>query len=189
MAPFYVSVCVHAVFVLLFSFLLPESLSSEARQILAKNAALARDAAKRQDALDRAWENETPAAVEVTDPLLSTPVAGGRPRMYGAAVHNGGGGGMESGWSRMSSFAPAPPGASKRRKRLTGRVYRLARSLTKPFQPLAIFLPMEGEDGKKIWGLTYIGIGQFCLSMLMVSPADCLSLGRGCRTRREGTPC
>lgn len=168
MAPFYVSVCVHAVFVLLFSFLLPESLSTEARQILAKNASLARDAAKRQDALDRAWENETPAAVEVTDPLLSTPA--GRPRMYGATQQTAtpGGGGGESGWSRMSSFAAAPAGASKRRKRLTGQVYRFGRSLTKPFQPLAIFLPMEGEDGKKIWGLTYVGIGQFCLSMLMV---------------------
>lgn len=68
MAPFYINMCIHILYIPLFLFLLPESLSSEARMILDKNAKLAHQAANDRDAAEREWENETPA-VELANPL------------------------------------------------------------------------------------------------------------------------
>jgi hypothetical protein len=128
----------------LMFFLLPESLSSEARVILTKNAQLAKERARRRDQAEREWENETPAN-EPTDPLM--PIGG------------------DSGWSRLSHA-----GHSKRRKRLVGNLTRLLRSARAPLQPLAIFLPRERDDGTKDYNLTAAGCAIFCASMLYVSP-------------------
>lgn len=144
MVPFYLNVCVHLTFMSLMFFLLPESLSSEARVILTKNAQLAKERARRRDQAEREWENETPAS-EPADPHM--PIGG------------------DSGWSRLSHA-----GHSKRRKRLVGNLTRLLRSARAPLQPLAIFLPRERDDGTKDYNLTAAGCAIFCASMLYVSP-------------------
>jgi hypothetical protein len=102
MLPFYMSVCIHAVFICLILFVLPESLSSESRQILSKNADLARAAARRQDALDREWE--------------STPRHRGDPSETSALLQN------DSTFSRISGTDATH---SRRRKRFTGTVRRV----------------------------------------------------------------
>ncbi|RSH91465.1 hypothetical protein EHS25_009764 [Saitozyma podzolica] len=140
MVPFYLNVCVHLTFMSLMFFLLPESLSSEARVILTKNAQLAKERARRRDQAEREWENETPAS-EPADPHM--PIGG------------------DSGWSRLSHA-----GHSKRRKRLVGNLTRLLRSARAPLQPLAIFLPRERDDGTKDYNLTAAGCAIFCASML-----------------------
>jgi hypothetical protein len=65
LSPFYVSVCVHFLWVILIRFLLPESLSSDSRDILKKRAKAAKAAAAERDAAERAWEvdgDDTPTA-------------------------------------------------------------------------------------------------------------------------------
>nr|XP_019043904.1 hypothetical protein I302_07179 [Kwoniella bestiolae CBS 10118]OCF22834.1 hypothetical protein I302_07179 [Kwoniella bestiolae CBS 10118] len=73
MTPFYVNAIIYTLYIPLIVFLLPESLSSEARAQLAKNAKLAKEEASKRDQLEREWENETPflpdGQGEETDPL------------------------------------------------------------------------------------------------------------------------
>jgi hypothetical protein len=142
------SVCIHAVFTCLILFVLPESLSSESRQILSKNADLARAAARRQDALDREWE--------------STPRHRGEPSETSALLQN------DSTFSRISGTDATH---SRRRKRFTGNVRRVFRKLFSFLQPLTIFAPREMEDGSKDWNLTKVGAGMFVLGLLYVSPS------------------
>lgn len=146
MLPFYMSVCVHAIFVCLILFVLPESLSSESRQILSKNADLARAAARRQDALDREWE--------------STPRHRGEASETSALLQN------DSAFSRISGTDATH---SRRRKRLMGNARRITRKLFSFLQPLTIFAPRELEDGSKDWNLTKVGAGMFLLGLLYVS--------------------
>jgi hypothetical protein len=146
MTPFYVSVCIHAVFVCMILFVLPESLSSESRQILTKNAELARAAAKRQDAMDREWE--------------ATPRHRGEPTERDPLVHT------ESSFSRISG---ADATHSRRRKRLVGNARRLFRRLFMFLEPLTVFAPRELEDGSKDWNLTKVGAGMFLIGCLYVS--------------------
>jgi hypothetical protein len=61
MTPFYVALCVHAIWIVLLLTVLPESLSSQARSHLAKKAAAAANAAKRKEDLEREWESEHPS--------------------------------------------------------------------------------------------------------------------------------
>ena len=149
MAPFYVSICVHAIYVFSILFLLPESLSTQSRLILSKNAEIARTKKRRQEQLEREWENETPQ-VEASDPFLSA-----------SAGNNG-----ESGWSRITG------GGSKRSKKFYGRSRRSIQRLFGFLEPVAIFLPREREEGSwqkgKDWNLTFVGIAVFLGSMLMV---------------------
>jgi hypothetical protein len=142
MFPFYINICVHLLYIILIIFLLPESLSSDARFILTKNAALSKEAARRRDEAEREWENEA------ADPLLASP------------------NGADSGWSRLSHA-----GHSKRRKRLVGNMTRLFRRVTSPLQPLAIFLPREKDDGGMDYNLTATGFAIFMVSMIYVSIA------------------
>jgi len=146
MLPIYVTVCVHAIFVCLILFVLPESLSSESRQILSKNAELARAAAKRQDALDREWE--------------STPRHRGDPSERDPLLHG------DSTFSRISGTDATH---SRRRKRIMGNARRAFRRLFSFLQPLTIFAPRELEDGRKDWNLTKVGAGMFLLGLLYVS--------------------
>ena len=140
------SVCIHAVFICLILFVLPESLSSESRQILSKNADLARAAAQRQDTLDREWE--------------STPRHRGEPSERDPLLHN------DSTFSRISGNDATH---SRRRKRITGNIRRVFRKLFSFLQPLTIFAPRELEDGSKDWNLTKVGGGMFVLGLLYVS--------------------
>jgi hypothetical protein len=146
MAPFYLSVVIHVVFVLMILFVLPESLSSESRQILSKNAELARAAAKRQDAIDREWE-ATPR--QRADPSERDPL-----------LHN------DSSFSRVTGTNVTH---SRRRKRLVGNARRTFRKVFSFLQPLTVFAPRELEDGSKDWNLTKVGMGMFLMGCLYVS--------------------
>ncbi|WVQ75612.1 hypothetical protein IAR50_005241 [Cryptococcus sp. DSM 104548] len=152
MTPFYVNILIHSVYIVLILFLLPESLSSEARVILTKNAALAKDAAARREAAEREWEDE-----EAGDD--ASPRAAGD----GARENDP----LLSGWSFVSATNP-----SRRRKRFTGNVRRTIRKTFSFLHPLAIFYPRTEEDAwtgkeKKNWNMTFVGMGLFCMSLLM----------------------
>lgn len=58
MAPFYLNIAIHAVWPILLLFVLPESLSTEARAHLAKKAAITAEENRRKDQLQREWESE-----------------------------------------------------------------------------------------------------------------------------------
>lgn len=152
MTPFYISAAAAGLWVPVYLFVLPESLSSEARLELKtlRKDARARSAAK--DALDREWEAATPNAMEdETDPLLASPQAG------------------TSGWASLANATHAGY-QSKRRKRLAGNFRRLLRRMFAFARPLGIFLPREREDGRgKDWSLTLTGLAMFLGSILFVS--------------------
>ncbi|OCF61558.1 hypothetical protein L486_01210 [Kwoniella mangroviensis CBS 10435] len=142
MTPFYVNAIIYTLYIPLIVFLLPESLSSQARLQLAKNAKLAKEEAKKRDQLEREWENETPFPPDgvegESDPLLS-------------------------GWSRISNNAQA----SKARKRTIGNFRRLMRKVFGFLQPLSIFIPVKKEGERhRDWNLTVVGAGLFFMSMV-----------------------
>ncbi|WWC91944.1 uncharacterized protein L201_006896 [Kwoniella dendrophila CBS 6074] len=150
MTPFYVNAIVYTLYIPLLSFLLPESLSFEAREELAKKAKTLKEEAKKRDELEREWENETPFINnnnEDVDPLLS-------------------------GWSRMSSFSTTPnqnnQTHSKRRKKLMGKIKRSLRKLFGFLEPLTIFIPTKHEenDQHRDWNLTVVGAALFFMSMI-----------------------
>ncbi|OCF34273.1 hypothetical protein I316_04226 [Kwoniella heveanensis BCC8398] len=142
MTPFYINAIIYAIYIPLVIFILPESLSSEARLQLAKDAKLKKDEAARREAAEMEWENETPAVHgqgDETDPLLS-------------------------GWSRTSFSGP---GASKVQKKTLGRLRRTTKRLFGFLEPLAIFMPTDKENGKgKDWNLTCVGVAIFFSSMV-----------------------
>ncbi|TYJ58953.1 hypothetical protein B9479_000389 [Cryptococcus floricola] len=151
MTPFYVNVLIHSVYIILILFLLPESLSSEARVILTKNAALAKDAAARREAAEREWEDEE--------------VANDAPRAAGDGNRESDP--LLSGWSIVSATNP-----SRRRKRFAGNVRRTIRKTFSFLDPLTIFFPRTEEDAwtgreRKNWNMTIVGLGLFFMSLLM----------------------
>lgn len=82
LTPFYVSVTVHFVFTILLRFVLPESLSSDSRAMLAKRAKAASQAKKDRDVAERAWEadgdEETPVRGDSGFSRIATPIRGSR---------------------------------------------------------------------------------------------------------------
>ena len=149
MLPFYVSLGFHVFWIIMIVFILPESLSTEARAHLRKVSKFARQAVRRQDALEREWEDESPTG-EMDDPLSSA----------------GPDGAGTSGWSRISNA-----GHSRRRKKLVGNARRFTRRMFRFAQPMSIFLPHERTDGRsgRDWNLTAAGMTVFCTSIMMVS--------------------
>ncbi|EIW72146.1 hypothetical protein TREMEDRAFT_58302 [Tremella mesenterica DSM 1558] len=144
MSPFYIIASVHALWVPLYLFLLPESLSSDARNVLKKNASIAKEQAIQRDEQEREWEDETPAIASESDPFLIP---------------------SNDSDGRRLSFANS--GHSKRRKRLVGSTKRLLRKATGFVEPLSIFLPrkVEGRRGRD-WNLTLMGGTMFLMSMM-----------------------
>ncbi|GHJ85015.1 hypothetical protein NliqN6_1417 [Naganishia liquefaciens] len=140
---FYVAATLNSTFVLFALFILPESLSSEARSALgklAKDKALRR--AQREDA-EREWEN------------------------------NGDGEDADanaSGWSRLSGVTTT---STRSRRRIAGRLRRVRRRVFAFLAPLSMFLPRERADGtakkqgEKDWNLTFLILSSFCMSTLM----------------------
>lgn len=157
MVPFYFSVCIHITFILLILFVLPESLSTESRQILKKTADVAREAAKRQDAADREWESVPKRAAAAAAGSSSGTEATERDHL----LQN------DSSFSRISGNGV---NHSRRRKRLVGNARRILRRMFAFLQPLSVFAPREMEDGGKDWNLTKVGAGMFLIGCLMVSP-------------------
>lgn len=154
MLPFYISVCIHIIYILAYVFVLPESLSSESRQILKKNAALARANARRQDELDREWESLPAASARAAANPTSRPATERDP-----LLHN------DSSFSRISS---SNVNHSRRRKKLVGNLRRLVRKTFAFLQPLTVFAPRVLEDGRKDWNMAFVGMGMFFLGCLMV---------------------
>lgn len=172
MVPFYISACVHAFFILYILLILPESLSSEARAILTANAKVKAAARKRKEAAEREWEdtdavpasNSDGAADESTS-LLGNDAAGASSRSPK----------LQHRASRMSfgaiSLSGDPSTHSKRRKRWTGNAKRWMRTLTRPLQPLEVFVPTEKQDGRgRDWNMTFVAGAMFMMATLMVSP-------------------
>ena len=177
MVPFYLSACVHATLALYILFVLPESLSTEARAILTANAKVKAAARKRKEAAEREWEDtEVDIAPAYSSSATPTPDRGGIVR--GTAGATARSPLLQHRASRMSfgaiSISGDPATHSKRRKRWTGNAKRWARTLTAPLQPLEVFMPrpIEGEMGEvkgKDWSMTFIALAMFMMGTLMVS--------------------
>ncbi|KIR68319.1 hypothetical protein I314_01819 [Cryptococcus bacillisporus CA1873] len=156
MTPFYINLVLYSLSIPLVLFLLPESLSSDARLILAKRARLAEDADARREAAEIEWEDETPVlpragmnergehAQEEEDPLVS----GRSLRLDGMSGH-------------------------LKRRKMMETIKRLGKKATGFLAPLGIFLPMiveedekEDEDGegrvsgrvRREWNMTVMGM-------------------------------
>jgi len=163
MLPLYINATTLLSLVFFTLLLLPESLSTEARDFLKKKAKTARQAAKAKEQLELDWENESPSLAQPDDPLLSH-MAGAN---YGSTLHPQDDTGAESGWSRISNNGG---GRSKRMKRFIGRFRRLAKRSVAFLEPMAIWLPRTREDGRgKDWNMTAMGVILASVSMLWVS--------------------
>ncbi|KIY31892.1 hypothetical protein I305_05525 [Cryptococcus gattii E566] len=156
MTPFYINLVLYSLSIPLVLFLLPESLSSDARLILAKRAQLAEDADARREAAEIEWEDETLVlprvetneggehAQEEEDPLVS----GRSLRLDGMSGH-------------------------LKRRKMMETIKRLGKKATGFLAPLGIFLPKiveedekEDEDGegrvsgrvRREWNMTVMGM-------------------------------
>ncbi|OXG79438.1 hypothetical protein C349_04385 [Cryptococcus neoformans var. grubii Br795] len=165
MTPFYINLILYSLSIPLVLFLLPESLSSDARLILAKNARLEEDAAARREAAEIEWEDEAPVLPRMRvnergeygeneeDPLINDRSL------------------RSNGMGRQS----------KRRKKMVGTIKRLGKKAIAFLAPLGIFLPKivkENGDGdgdgeirvggrvRREWNMTVMGMGMFLMSML-----------------------
>lgn len=185
MFPFYVNVVVHTLLVFLVLFVIPESLSTEARTILTKNAKLAKEARQRREELEIQWEDEdTSTTIQNTslantnnnDENDDTLVASSTTQNTPIKPNRN-----DSTWSRISGMTGVGDSnnQSRRRKKFNGRLRRLFRRAIAPLQPLEIFLPTVNEDGKREWNLTVLGLALLSMSFIYVSliPALCASTG------------
>jgi len=161
---FYVGVCLYLVFLLFVLFVVPESLSSEARAALARAADAKALRARQKEQAEREWENET-------DDDDATDTAGASD---GLSVPHG----EESGWSRISvrtTATNASRRSAKRRKKLRGMVRRFRRRALGFARPLGLFIPKDkeyrGPSGnvviRKDWNLTFLAMGTFFAATLL----------------------
>lgn len=127
---------------ILIRFLLPESLSSEARAVLTKRAAAAREAARQAEAAQRRWEDLGDDSDEEDA------------RDAAAA---------DSSWSRIS----ATPRRTRTARRAVGAFRRAFVRVFGFLRPLSVFLPSENDDGTTNWNLTFMGVFVFFTSMLI----------------------
>ncbi|BEI84547.1 hypothetical protein CcaverHIS002_0411510 [Cutaneotrichosporon cavernicola] len=135
--PFYISVCVHAMWVVLIRFLLPESLSSDSRAILKQRAKAAAAAARERDAAERAWEFD---GDDQDQPHES-----------------------ESSFARLAGGVRG----SRNARRTMGFARRIGRRAILPLKPLGIFWPQRGEDGRREYNLILIAILNFIMANMM----------------------
>ncbi|KAJ9110259.1 hypothetical protein QFC19_001662 [Naganishia cerealis] len=147
---FYVSATLSSVFVIFVIFILPESLSSEARHALGRvaKAKALREARLEQE--ERDWEDN------------------GSPE-----EPNEGMDANASGWSRISGVTTA---STRSRRRMTGKLRRLRKRMFSFLAPLSMFLPRDKVDtdglsrkksSRKDWNLTFLIMSSFCMSTLM----------------------
>lgn len=165
MTPFYLNVALHLCYFTMILLVLPESLSAEARGVLRKTAKLAKDARKHRDALEREWENETPALADAErpDPFLSAGANAGHSAPARASA--------PPAWQRRFSIS-ANETSTKREKRMRGYIRRAFRKSTAFLQPLAVFMPTQKEDGVWDWNMTATGAALFMMAILFVSSSS-----------------
>ncbi|GMK56859.1 hypothetical protein CspeluHIS016_0306990 [Cutaneotrichosporon spelunceum] len=135
--PFYISVSVHALWVVLIRFLLPESLSSESRAILKQRSKVAAAEAREREAAERAWEQDGDGDDE--------------PRV------------SESSFSRIAGGVRG----SRSARQTMGLARRIGRRALLPLRPLGIFWPQKGEDGHTDYNLLLVAILHFVIANLM----------------------
>lgn len=144
--PFYVTVTVHIIATLLLRFLLPESLSTEARGVLQKRAKAASEAAREREAAERDWEESGYARIALVDAAdpQADPGASSLSRLSEMAVR-----------TRVS-------------RRMLGNLRRLGRRAFVVVRPLAVFVPTE-RDGRKDYNLMLMGMTYFLMTFMIVS--------------------
>jgi hypothetical protein len=172
---FYVGVCLFLTFLVFVLYVIPESLSSEARAALANAADAKALRARQKEQAEREWENESD-----DDDAAGAADSSGVMRV----PH-----GEESGWSMISirtTATNASRRSTKRRKRLRGMIRRFRRRALGFARPLGLFIPKDKEyrspSGnivvRKDWNLTFLALGTFFAATLLVSDrcvhiADC----------------
>lgn len=136
----------NSTFVLFALFILPESLSSEARSALgklAKDKALRR--AQREEA-ERDWEEQGENGADAN----------------------------ASGWSRLSGVTTTSTRSRRRMAGRLRRIRRRVFAFLAPLSMFLPREKAEGsakKAGEKDWNLTFLILSSFCMSTLMVSPS------------------
>lgn len=150
MSVFYLAVIFNTCLVLFIAFVLPESLSQEARHALGRLVSAKKTASAERDAAERAWEEESDA--ETDEPDVNA-----------------------SGWSRISGVTAK---SSRSKRRFHGRMNRLRRKMFAFLSPLRLFLPKTKvvEEGgrvfvKKDYNLLLLVTAIFFITSVMVSSA------------------
>lgn len=136
--PFYLTIGTHLFFAILIRILLPESLSSESRAILAKRA--------RASAQRRREREEAEIAAEHA----------------AGASSSGANTAGESGWSLATV-----PLASPNPHRVRGAARRLGRRGITFLRPIGVFKPRKRADGSWDYNLMLLGVGVFVMGLNM----------------------
>ena len=135
---FYFSTVLHTCMFLIVLFVLPESLSSEARSLLARVHDRTKADAFARDEAERAWERGDGEEEAEADADVS-------------------------GWSRLSGVSQAVAGRKSR-----GQAKRVMRRALGFLEPLEIFLPKWNEEtGRMNWNLTFLAIGYSGIMAMM----------------------
>lgn len=145
MSVFYFAACANIILVFFVAFILPESLSSEARAALHKAAQMKRQRLSEREAAERAWEEDCQ-----DDPDMNA-----------------------SGWSRISGMNGQTRSGKRfrgRMKRLRRRMFAFLSPL-RLFVPKEKIVTSEGKKtGLKDYNLLLLVATLGCISTLMVSP-------------------
>jgi hypothetical protein len=150
MSVFYLAVVFNSAGAIFIAFVLPESLTAEARIALAEAVSSKKDALAEREAAERAWEED------VEDD--QTEVNAGA-----------------SGWSRLSGATTRTTRSSRIRRRFQGRMKRLRRRLFGFLSPLRLFIPKDKsvEEGgrtemRKDYNLLLLVLAMFFITSTMV---------------------
>jgi hypothetical protein len=151
MSVFYLAVLFNTCVVLFVAFVLPESLTSEARLALGQAFTAKKSALAEREAAERAWEEEI-------DDVSGTSGVGA------------------SGYSRISNFTTR---STRGKRRFQGRMKRFRRRIFGFLAPLRLFIPKDKlvEQGgrtemRKDYNLLLLVSAMFCSTSTMVSLAE-----------------
>jgi len=150
MSVFYLAVIFNSAMVLFVAFILPESLTTEARVALAEAVSTKKNALAEREAAERAWEED------IEDDQTEA---------------NAG----ASGWSRLSGATTRTTQGVRIRRRFQGRIKRLQRRLFGFLSPLRLFIPKDKlvqEGGRtemrKDYNLLLLVLAMFFITSTMV---------------------
>jgi hypothetical protein len=150
MSVFYLAVIFNSAMVFFVAFILPESLTAEARVALAEAVSTKKNALAEREAAERAWEEDF-------EDDQTEDNAGA------------------SGWSRLSEATTRTTKGRRIRRRLQGRMKRLRRRLFGFLSPLRLFVPKDKlvqEGGRtemrKDYNLLLLVLAMFFITSTMV---------------------
>ena len=158
MSVFYLAAMFNTCIILFIAFVVPESLTREARHALGQAVSAKKNAMAEREAAERAWEEESDAEADEPDTNAS-------------------------GWSRISGVTAK---SSRSKRRFHGRMKRLRRRMFAFLSPLRLFIPKTKviEEGgrvlvKKDYNLLLLVMAMALITSVMVGRSVWLRNIRG----------